>query len=337
MSSTPLPGMKTDKSKKSGTLNAEHQKIVLEILEQECRKEEDGMFHSEIYADYRDELTKEEILAICRSDDPWDTYDDKIISAYENAEIECENDLLKKIKEEDTISEALENGEFDDDEITNFVRDRHTVDLPFDHFLDQELLINIIVNTGDQNTDFTINQPFASWDGRDDTKIDDDAAILWLARQQGYNKSSLTKALRDRENQGSKFLASMLSEVENVTTHMNALTFLAKMTFSEWFKLHDAIDREKSRNNQFHPRKSKGRGYIILDKNTTCGLYDPWNGAGGPLEIALDKDVRLPIRFIDSAWPDGGRGYSIEDIYAACSCIWDDRAIKEIHPMKKAA
>jgi hypothetical protein len=59
------------------------------------------------------------------------------------------------------------------------------------------------------------------------------------------------------------------------------------------------------------------------------------NGSGSVLEIALDKDVRLPIRCIESAKHDGCRGYSIRSIYGCGSGFWKE-ALKEIHPMKKA-
>ena len=314
-----------------------HKEIIEEVLSEECSKEESGMFYSEIYADYRDEFPDKTVLKICRSDVPREIFDEKIFEAYENVEMDCENDLLKKIQKRDEIADALESEEITDDELTDYLRDHHYVNLPFDHYLNQDISVNIIVNTGDMNTDFTINQPFASWDGRNDTIIDDDAAILWLARQQGYTKTQLTKALRDRQCGESKFLSSMLSEIENTSTHMNSLTFLVKMTFAEWFKLHDAIAKEVKRNDRLYPRRSKGRGFIMLDKSVTCRLYDPWGGAGGPLEIKLESDVRLPIRFIESAWPDGGRGYSVTEIYGLCSSAWTDKAIKKIHAMKRAA
>lgn len=318
-------------------LNERHMEVIAEVLSEECVKDKSGMFYSEIYADYRDEFSNETVLKICRSDMPREAFDEEIFEAYENAETDCENELLQKIQERDEIVKSLKTQEITVDDLTDYVRNHHYVNLPFDQYLNQELQINIIVNTGDMNTDFTINQPFASWDGRNDTVIDDDAAILWLAHQQGFKKSQLTQALRDRKCGESKFLASMLSEIGNTSTHMNCLTFLAKMTFAEWFKLHDAIAKEAKCNDRYCPRRSKGRGFIMLDRSTTCGLYDPWGGAGGPLEIVLEHDVRLPIRFIDSAWPDGGRGYSINDIYGLCSSQWTDNAVKEIHAMKQAA
>ena len=318
-------------------LNDELKEVIADVLTEECSKKESGMFHTEIYADYRDEFSDETVRKICRSEVPRETFDEKIFESFEDAEMEYENDLLKKIREREEIADSLESGEIDDDELTDYVREHHYVKLPYDQYLNQDLIIDIIVDAGDGNTDFTINQPFASWDGRNDTVIDNDSAILWLARQQGYKKSALTQALRDRECGQSKFLKSMLQEVENTSTHMNALTFLVKVTLKEWFNLHDAIKQEAMKNDPHHSKRSKVRGYLLLDKSTTCGLYDPWGGAGSVLEIQLERDVRLPIRFIDSAWPDGARGYSVTEIYGLCSSAWTDDAIKEIHEMKRAA
>ncbi len=215
--------------------------------------------------------------------------------------------------------------------------EQHYISLPYEHFLSQNVYVDILVNAGDLNFDYTLNAPFASWDGKEAKRIDENSALLWLARQQGYTKTALTKALRDRKIANDTFLKSVLSEVENVTSAMNVLTFLTEMTFEEWFKLDNAISKEKPLNDRYFPLKSKGRGYIILDKSTTCGLYNPWNGSGSCLEIELEKDVRLPIRMIDSATPDGDRGYSISEIWGLCGSAWTDNAVKEIHEQKKVA
>lgn len=307
------------------------------VLEAECYKDKDGMFYTEIYADYRDKLSDKDILNICRADNPREAFDEQIMENYENCECDCEAELLKKIMETETIANGIESGETTEDEIAELARDQYYVNLPYEHFLNQSLYVDILINAGDLNFDYTLNAPFASWNGRDAKVIDENSGILWLARQQGYTKTALTKALRDRETNDNRFLKSVLAEVENVTTSMNALTFLVKIPLKEWFQLHDAISKEKPLNNCYFPKKSKGRGYIIVDKGTTCGLYDPWNGAGSVLEIQLGKDVRLPIRMIDSALPDGGRGYSINEIYGLCSSAWTGNAVKEIHEQKKIA
>ena len=118
---------------------------------------------------------------------------------------------------------------------------------------------------------------------------------------------------------------------------MNALVFLVKMTLEEYFNLRDAIDKEKKRNESYNLSERTGRGYLLLSKDTTCGLYDSWNGSGSVLEIKLEKDVRLPFRCIASADHDGCHGYGIREIYGCGSDLWSDNAVKLIHPMKKAA
>jgi hypothetical protein len=318
-------------------ITSELKETIDSIVEIHCFKDDSGMHYTEIYADYRDQLDDKTLLRICKSDYPRETFDDLITKFYDCPDYDYHYELLEKIKENADIADALEGNICSEDTISDYLYDIHYVKLPDEHYLNQEFCVNILVNAGDLNYDYTLNTPIANWYGQHDKTVDEDSAILWLARQQGYKKSALTKALRDREYGGSKFLQSVLTEVENCSSSMNALTFLVKMTLSEWFNLHEAVAKEEKLNNRYFPKRSKGRGYLVIDRETSCGLYDPWNGAGGPLEIALDRDVRLPFRMIDSILPDGGRGYSIDEIYGMMPSVWSDNAIKEIHPMKKAA
>ena len=109
---------------------------------------------------------------------------------------------------------------------------------------------------------------------------------------------------------------------------MNALTFFVEMTVEQLFDLQEAIkDNEKKdpplKKDEYRcVWERKGRRKIILDKKAVCGLYDTWNGAGSILEIKLEKDVVLPMKYISTAWPDGGRGYSLASAYGICSDMW---------------
>ena len=65
-------------------------------------------------------------------------------------------------------------------------------------------------------------------------------------------------------------------------------------------------------------------------------MYDLWNGGGSVFEIQLEKDVRLPIKFIRSALPDGEDGnYSVESVYGMCCSVWRPDMVKEIHLPRK--
>ena len=57
-----------------------------------------------------------------------------------------------------------------------------------------------------------------------------------------------------------------------------------------------------------------------------------------PFEIQLKKDVKLPIKYIRSALPDGGDGHSVGSVYGMCGSAWTRGGVKTIHaPVKLAA
>lgn len=127
------------------------------------------------------------------------------------------------------------------------------------------------------------------------------------------------------------FLESCRVELANLPSHMSTLTFLVRMTFEDLITLNRCI-RLQDRNGHFYDaKKNPYCGYIVISKDTMTGLYDPWFGGGSVLEIQLEKDVRLPIRFIRSALPDGCDGYSIDSVYGLCRSAWESDAVKEIH------
>ena len=303
-----------------------------EVLATFCWKDESGCFYEEIYADYRDELDDGSLKKICEAENPQEHFRDWLDEAYLYSRWDCEDSVIKRVLEDETVARLVKR--LDETEVREVIRDLFYVKLPEKHFLRQDVLVDIMVDTGDANYDYTLNTFNPHYDSCDNL-INEEASLLWLARQQGYKKSVLKSAMQKYPVE-SKFLNSIHTELVNSSTHMNTLTFLVKMSLEEYFTLQDAIAREKHRNESYYLKERTGRGWITIDKDVICGLYDPWNGSGSVLEIALDKDVRLPIRCIESAKHDGCRGYSIRSIYGCGSGFWKE-ALKEIHPMKKAA
>ena len=128
--------------------------------------------------------------------------------------------------------------------------------------------------------------------------------MAWLAKTQGYTKGKLWRALQDGDMSDPKgFLQSMRVEVANIASHMNTLTFLVELTLEQLIELNRLVKLQ----------------------------YDPWGGGGSVFEIELEKDVRLPIRYIRSALPDGGDGYGIGDVYGMCYSAWTQGGVKLIH------
>lgn len=79
------------------------------------------------------------------------------------------------------------------------------------------------------------------------------------------------------------------------------------------------------------PRKNENsKSYMVLGKETMCGLYDPWSGGGSVLEIELDKDVKLPIKYaIFCVEGCKMHGYDIDEVYGLIGSCWKE-TVKEI-------
>ena len=311
----------------------EFKKAAEEALDSVCFRDEHGNFYTEIYADYRDELDDRTFKKICDAENPKWAFYDWLDEAYQECVWDYEDQVIKNVLEDEDFAKIA--SELDEDEVRDHLRDMFYVKLPEKHFLNQDILVDILIDTGDLNYDYTLNNFGPHYDARENEPIPEESSLLWLARQQGYTKTQLKQAMRERPAK-KNFMQSMYDEINNVASHMNTLTFMVKMSLEEYFHLTDAIGKERERNQSYTLNGRKGRGWILLDKTTTAGLYDPWSGGGSLLEIRLDKDVRLPIRCIETAKHDGCRGYSIREIYCCCTSLWTE-TLKEIHPMKKSA
>lgn len=311
--------------------------IVRETIENKMcawQKKPDGYYHEEIYADYRDEMEDSTLKEIMKSEDPEQTFYEKMFEWYRDAEWEIERDLLEAVVA--SIETAAPTETYDEDEIKDEIRELVSIDYPYEHFLKQEFCVNIFVDTGDGNYDYVLNCVYPHYNGRYGETINDRASIVWLASQQGYTKTELNKALREGDIKDPKgFLESMRQEVINHGSHMAILTFLARMTLEEIFELNELLKLQDRNGHFYDAEKRPYCGYILIDKKAECGLYDPWGGGGSILELQLEKDVRLPIRFIRSATVDGGDGCSIRNVYGTDSSIYREDVVKKIHAPKK--
>lgn len=305
----------------------------------EVNKDDGGCYCYEIYADYRDEMDDDTATAILGSDDPWVAFAEKMDEWYSDCEREARSELEKGIESKLTADGGPYPEGFTKEESELFedlMRELVYMKLPEDHFLDQEFCVNIMVDTGDGNYDYTLNSVYPCWYGRYEQRLDDKAGIVWLARQQGYTKTQLWKVLRGGDIADPHgFLETMRQEVANCASHMMTLTFLVKMSLRDLMELNRLIKLQDRNGHFWDATKNPDCGYIVIDKKTMTGLYDPWGGGGSVLEIELDKDVRLPVRFIRSALPDGGDGYSVESVYGMCGSAWAQGEVKQIYCPKK--
>ena len=286
-------------------------------------KKEDGNYHFEIYVDYRDEIDDSTAQEILESDSSRDVLIEKLWDWYQEQEWEIINEVVDDFKAEadpKLLEDAniIEDGNLDDGDIREEFMDIVCVDYPEDWALSQEFCFNVIVSNGDDNYDFCLNEHIVDEDG----KVDKDAeksGLVWLAKQQEYTLDQVVEILKGEDNvSANEFLASISSEVYN-GYGCEALTFCVKMTLGQAIALKEKM-------------KSNPNGSIVIDKRTTCGLFNPWDGSGSILDVACEKDIEIPFENIWKFYIDARRSNrydSIHNVYGTDSSLWRD-CLKEI-------
>lgn len=300
-------------------------------------RQPDGTFAYEIYADYRDEMDYKTAIRILQSDDPvqafWEQLDEWYLDYQSQLEAELEDEIKSRLLTGPYASGM--SGE-DYDRIPDIVRELAYFRLPEEHFMNQSFRVNIMVDTGDGNYDYTLNAAYPCWYGDYESPIDPKAGIAWLAKSQGYTRGKLKRALRQGDMADPHgFRESMRVELANLTSAMSTVTFLVELTLEQLIELNRLIRLQDRDGVHYDSTKNPYCGYIVIDKNTETGLYDPWSGGGSVFEIQMERDAKLPIKYIRSALPDGGDGYSIDSVYGMCGSAWTSGSIKTIHAPSK--
>lgn len=314
--------------------------LIKKELDDQCYSDKgnDGLYEIEVYADYRDEMDNETAAKLCAAKDPFCMFRDWLCEGYQEVVFSGENTLKEKIKSEvkskfDLSAEEWENIDSQIDEVvTSFVYWKY----PEKHFLRQTFYVNIMLDTGDGNYDYSLNSFYPCWYGDFEIAPDNKSSLLWLARQQGYAKDKFWESLRNGKDiiDPHGFLESCHSELINLPSHMATTTFLVQMTLESLILLNRCINLQDRNGRYYDSSRNPYCGYITLGKETTVGLFDPWAGGGSLFEIQLERDVKLPIRLIRSALPDGTRGqnqYSVGSVYGMCESAWTD-SVKRIQP-----
>lgn len=299
------------------------------FLEREYRKwqydEKNGCYFDEAYVDYNDKLTDEDIANILVQENPEWALEDILDDCYRDSEWEYRDDIIEKFQKTE------EGSKYDWDEINAELIEIWYFKLPYKHYEQQEVCIDILVDTGDMNYGYVLNAVYPHYNGSKDDKIDDKASLVWLAKTQGYTKEQLQNQLTNGKDKldVKGFLETVYQEVINCSTACPTLIFPIKMTLEQAMKICQIINKRNKGGYKYNPEKREDCGSIVIDKNVDCVLYDYNAGGGGCWGIELEKDVELPIKFIHTAIPDGALHYSMKECYGVTSECWK-KAIKEI-------
>lgn len=301
-----------------------------------CVNEDGGI---EIYTDYRDrELSNKFLSEIFENDNPREAFEGELYDwasdyAMDYGEDELEEEIRRELSEEE---EEFFTDNFD--EIWDFVKEKTYFYYNADDF-NEDIKVNIMVDCGNGNYDYTCDNVLNWYANEKDGSIDAESSVLWLARTQG-KATALRKACKkvhrgdgnyiDRDKQPDKFVESCIQEFENLSSGTGTLTFLVKMPLFQLFDLMGLKNEEYDDSAKYDPRLNKSKSYILLGRETICGLFCPWDGGGSVLGIELDKDVKLPVKFAEICVEGCKmRGYDVDEVYGLLSSCWKE-SVKEI-------
>lgn len=309
---------------------------VIESMKKSHVLNDDGGY--EIYADYCErELSDKCLKDIFEYDNPREYFNDLLAEQADDYAVSCGWDFIN-----DEISDKLteEEQEFFDDykdeaEITEFLSDRIYFYYDANDF-NNDVYVNILVDCGNWNFDCTCDNVLNWYGNSGDGSLDDTSSMLWLAKTQD-KEDALRKVCKkvhnpdgdyaEREGISDPFLESCVQEFENLPSHMGTVTFLVKMKLFQLFDLYELKKQEYDEQYKYTPQlNEKSKSYMVIGKETMCGLYDCWSGGGSVLEIALDKDVQLPIKYARFA-VDGCNMlgcYDVGSVYGMCKSAWKE-------------
>lgn len=306
--------------------------IIKDLMNQVCKEEgwewreaEQAYFYT-LYAERGEcRISKKHRDEIKESKYPHEVVEDIIYSHWDEPAYDMISDVI------DIVKARLndEGTSVDDDlywEMRDYAEGIMYLEYPVADYLGEMYEVNLVLDTGDQNTDYGENNfaPHYSSTG-EDLCISKESSLLWLVKQQGRTKKDLLRAFREMDRTGRSedlLLKSVYQEVQNASSCMNALTFLVKMSLEDILKIIEAIAKRDEKGFQYDPSKRPNAGEIHIPKTCMCGLVDYWCGAGSVLDIELEKDVVLPIRYLRSADPDEWERYSVKEIYGMCDSAW---------------
>lgn len=311
---------------------------VMEIIKNIFYINKDGGI--EIYTDYRDrELSAKTIFDIMKENNPKERFEEIINDwamdyAINYGEDELENDIRKELteKENELFTENFET-------IWDMVRE-NTYFYYDEKDFNNDIKVNIMIDCGNRNYDYTCDNVLNWYGNSEDGSIPVESSMLWIAKTQGKATvlRNVCKEVHrndgyyvDRETNKDKFIESCIQEFENLHSHMGTVTFLVKMPLFKLFELIELQNKEYDERGRYDPRKNeKSKSYIVLGKEVMCGLYDSLNGSGSVLEIKLEKDVKIPIKYcVFCVEGCNMHGYDVNDVYGLIESCWKE-SLKEI-------
>lgn len=209
------------------------QEMVEKYLSGEFSRDKNGNYFTEIYTDYNDCIGDSTVAEILNSPNPSETFYEKVDEAYFDSAWRAEENALESCMADDDFKRFIESNNISEDDVASVFYDKFYVKLPYDAFLKQNVCMDIILDTGDCNYDFTCNDIVSVHDIDD---IDDNSSLLWLCAQQGVSKEELFSALKKGSAHSDEIInlrkerADVIKQLENVGYRQSRFNETARHT-----------------------------------------------------------------------------------------------------------
>lgn len=252
-----------------------------------------------------------------------------------------ENSMAERVCDaEYDLYEQLKNRAYDVNEEFGEAFEAYADELPTYEFLEQmgyegcnydvadfmknDYRLDLILGTSREQNEISseINDFFTADVQKFDEKAFEtlsDNALTYLVHQQGHSVEEVFEAMSDNKNDNT-FIQTVADEVNSTTYETNRLAVLITAKGENLLNLLDNI--------------AHGRDNIKISEHAMLGLHDGLNGAGGNLEITLEKDLVIPaslvqtVQFESSGSDDrvGSRenygGYTVNEVSDLIGTCW---------------
>lgn len=294
----------------------EVEKIVAKCDSPYISKDKNGHYYFDIYVDRYDFDDFDETIAkilkkndFKSKEDFMQYIDEYIYDAYTDTEHEYYSDICDFV-EENIDPKLYAEYEEDYDYLRECVQD-----IVYPNYDDVYRHVNgtsIRCYVALMNTDDEMNYDFYESVLGNDMKYSDFNSLhnsnKFLCKSQGHSMRELYDALYKDKKSSSKFINSLIEEYANAY-YGGCFVFLFE------------LDLEDFANIKYNKPK------LMISKNTLCGLYDWVDGAGGTLEVELEKDLVIPSDVYDM-FEDSEMGYGIDETFGLTGDAWRQGSVK---------
>lgn len=283
------------------SFSAEELQQIEDILVKDNVVKKEGnslVYETDYFYDY--ELSPETAYEILQSDNPSEAFNDFIFD--DTSYIDWYDDTLMYLAQYVVEAAQKQGLDWDAEDIRDELQGIVDVVIAdMDTVYKTSIPCRLVLNTGDANTDFADNPNYSDM-GKQGYTMPDTASLKWLCEQIGVDINKINNIIATGAVEDTSSLnnveKSIVEEIENTTTYLNAVVFLISVPFENLLNL-------------------KEQKTIVLPANVVCGLYDMWNGAGGPLEIVIPSTLTVPFDIVWELVPDISTSseYSAQEIY----------------------